>query len=90
MHTVHHNETAQRFELHVGADFCELDYQRHGQRVVFTHTGTPPALRGQGLAAQLVQSGLSWARQHGLQVGPGCSYVEAYLAKHPEWADLRP
>lgn len=90
MHDIRHNESQQRFELHVGDAFCELDYQRQGQIVVFTHTGTPPALRGQGLAAVVVEAGLQWARAQGLKVGPGCSYVEAYFDKHPQWADLRP
>ncbi|MBH9554136.1 GNAT family N-acetyltransferase [Inhella gelatinilytica] len=90
MHDLRHNERQRRFELHVGDAVCELDYQLSGSTVVFTHTGTPPALRGQGLAAVIVQAGLQWARDQGLKVSHGCSYVEAYFDKHPQWADLRP
>ncbi len=77
-----------RFELRVDGRVCELDYRRDGRRVVFTHTGVPAPLRGQGLAARLVEAGLSWARAEGLQVVPACSYVEQYLRSHPHWQDL--
>ena len=58
-----------------------LDYQLQPGRVVFTHTGVPPALQGQGLAAQLVTAGLAWAREQGLKVVPACSYVAAFLQR---------
>ena len=64
-----------------------LDYELGSGRVVFTHTGVPPQYRGQGLAAQLVQAGLQWAREQGLKVVPACSYVAAFLQRHPEWRD---
>jgi len=57
--------------------------------VVFHHTGVPRALEGRGLAAQLVAHGLAWARAQGLKVVPSCSYVDAFMRRHPEWQDLR-
>lgn len=57
-------------------------------RVSFDHTHVPESLRGQGLAAILTQAALTTARQQGWRVIPQCSYVEAYLKKHPEFSDL--
>jgi uncharacterized protein len=86
----HHDPAARRFSLAAepGGPASVLDYELAPGRVVFTHTGVPASLRGHGLAAVLVQAGLSWARTQGLQVVPACSYVKTYIERHPEWRDL--
>ena len=76
---IHHRPG--RFELSQDGQVCVLDYERDGGRVVFTHTGVPPALRGQGLAAQLVDAALQWATRENLEVIPACSYVVRHLAR---------
>ena len=90
--TVTHNPAAQCFEgvaagqsAH-GAAICS--YRRVGDMLVLHHTEVPPALQGQGLAGELVQAALDWARAQGLRVRPTCSYVAAYMRRHPETQDL--
>ena len=56
--------------------------------LVLHHTEVPAALQGQGVAAALVQAALAWARAEGLRVRPVCSYVAAYMKRHPETQDL--
>jgi len=87
---IKHNTAERQFFLEpLPAQRCVLDYQWQGdQTVVFTHTGVPPALEGQGLAARLVKAGLQWAREQKVRVVPACSYVAAYIRRHPEWNDL--
>lgn len=80
---------AGRFSLKRGDASCELIYERHDGVAHFTHTRVPDALRGQGLAAHLVEAGLRWADAQGLRVRPVCSYVQAYLERHPQWQHLR-
>jgi predicted GNAT family acetyltransferase len=46
----------------------------------------PAALQGRGLAAALVQAALAWARAERLR--PTCSYVAAYMRRHPDTQDL--
>ena len=82
-----HEPEQQRFTLPTTPPSV-LDYQRLPGRVVFTHTGVPPAHQGQGLAARLVEAGLAWAREQQLKVVPACSYVAIYLQRHPEWRYL--
>jgi uncharacterized protein len=67
-----------------------LEYVASGpSAVAFVHTFVPPALRGRGIAERLVAAGLTWARAQGLRVIASCSYVAAYLGRHPEWDDLQ-
>lgn len=61
---------------------------RHGARDA-EHTVVPPALRGQGIAARLVDALIEDARSEGFKIIPTCSYVAAQFDRHPEWADLR-
>ncbi|MEI8324458.1 MAG: DUF924 family protein [Betaproteobacteria bacterium] len=85
---VQHQSERGRFWAEVDGHTLELDYQRRGEQLIFHHTGTAPALRGRGLAAQLVQHALQWAVPLGLQVLPVCSYVGAYVQRHPRWQRL--
>ena len=82
--TVNHNPSKQRFEIVLDNGTAVLDYDITGDRIVFTHTGVPEAHEGKGVTAALVKHGLAWARQQGLVVVAQCSYVRAYLRRHPE------
>jgi predicted GNAT family acetyltransferase len=85
---VAHNEAAARFELPVQGQLSFAKYHLIDGVMWLTHTETPPALRGHGLAAQVVRAALEHARERGLKVRPACSYVRTYLRRHPEWQDL--
>ncbi|UCF19073.1 MAG: N-acetyltransferase [Gemmatimonadota bacterium] len=79
---------AKRFAVHIDGQMAELDYQLYEDRIVFTHTGVPTALEGKGIGGRLVKAGLDWARAEGLRVVPVCSFVAAYIQRHPEYAEL--
>lgn len=66
----------------------DLEYRRHGDQLIFHHTGTAPALRGRGYAGQMVEHAMQWAAPLGLQVVPQCSYVAGWLQRHPRWLRL--
>ena len=85
---VTHNAAAQRFEAVIDGRLAECSYHRQGGTLVLHHTEVPHALQGQGVAALLVQAALDWARAEGLRVRPVCSYVAAYMRRHPETLDL--
>jgi predicted GNAT family acetyltransferase len=82
------NAAASRFEARFEGGLAVCAYRLHDGEVHFTHTEVPPAWQGRGLAAQLVRSALDWARAEGLKVRPLCSYVAAYMRRHPESQDL--
>ena len=69
---------------------AELTYSRANPSVVIaSHTGTPVAMRGQGIASALVERLIADARAEGFRIVPLCSFVEAQFERHPEWSDLR-
>jgi len=86
--SIEHQPARGRFVTVVDGLECEVEYQRDGPRVVFTHTGVPSRLEGRGIAAALVRRALEWARAEHLQVVPACSYVRVYLQRHPEYQEL--
>jgi predicted GNAT family acetyltransferase len=81
---VTHNAARQRFEATVDGELCVADYQLRGRVLWMTHTGVPPSVGGRGIAAELVRVALAWAEAQGYTVEPACSYVDAYMRRHPE------
>jgi uncharacterized protein len=88
MAAVRDNKTLHRFELNVGAQTAFANYRQTPQAIMITHTETPPALRGRGVASELVKGALEMIRADGHKVIAGCGFVVDYLDKHPEYADL--
>jgi predicted GNAT family acetyltransferase len=43
---------------------------------------------GQGVASRLVAGTLNDIRSRGLSVAPLCPFAAAFIARHPEFADL--
>lgn len=86
--TVLHDPQHQRFTAQRDGGLCLLEYRRLGDTLHITHTEVPPALQGRGLAAELVAAMLAEVRAQGWRVRPVCSYVRAYMRRHPETQDL--
>jgi uncharacterized protein len=85
---VRDNKTRSRFELDVEGGTAFANYRLTQQAVIITHTETPSALRGRGIASELVKGALDLIRADGRKVIAGCGFVVDYLRKHPEVADL--
>jgi predicted GNAT family acetyltransferase len=86
---VRHDPAHHRFEAVVEGFRCVADYELAPGGVMWmTHTGVPSPVGGRGIAEQLVQAALDWARAQGLKVEPSCSYVRTYMRRHPETLDL--
>jgi uncharacterized protein len=85
---VQHNLTDHRFEVRIGEHLAVAEYELSGDRAIFTHTFVPPELRGRGLAEIVVRAGLEWARAEKRKVDPQCSYVAAFIERHPEFQPL--
>ncbi|ELB93003.1 GNAT family N-acetyltransferase [Rhodococcus opacus] len=93
------NPAHERFDLWLGDELVGiLGYRdeddipgftaKPGEVVAFMHTVVKEEFGGQGLAAILVGEALSSARRRGWKVRPICTYVQRYLALHPEHLDV--
>ncbi|MFC0385475.1 GNAT family N-acetyltransferase [Muricoccus vinaceus] len=82
------NRELEQFELATGGGTALIAYRREGGRITLVHTEVPDALEGQGIGSRLVRGALDMIRAEGLRVVPRCSFVAAYMNRHPETQDL--
>jgi uncharacterized protein len=86
--TIDHDPAVQRFVAHVDGEQGTLEYERDGNVMVITHVRVPEAIGNRGIAAALTETALGFARDQGWHVVPRCPYADAYVARHPQWADI--
>ena len=86
---VQDNPGAGRFEISVDGQVVGFaDYTVREGVMTMPHTVVDPAYGGRGLGTELVRVTLEEARERGLRVRPLCSFVAAYIRKHPDYGDL--
>lgn len=88
MADVRDNTNHHRFELVEDGHLAFAEYRLDGDVMTFTHTIVPPEIGGRGVASTLIGAALAQVRQRGLKVVPQCSFVAAYIQRHPEVSDL--
>src|ERR1700761_2626954 len=88
MPAVRDNKALHRYELDAEGEVAFANYRLTPQAVVITHTETPRALPGHGLASELVKGARALIRADGRKVIGACGFVVDYLQKHPEFADM--
>jgi uncharacterized protein len=85
------NPAASRYELHVDGELAGfVNYHLRGPVISLIHTEIDPRFQGAGLAAKLARFSLDDARKRQLEVLPFCPYIQSWLKKHPDYADLVP
>lgn len=87
--TVTDNRAEGRYELAEDGHLAIAAYSLHGDTITFTHTEVPPELGGRGVGGRLIGGALADVNKRGLRVVPACSFVRAYMDKHPETQPLR-
>jgi len=85
--TVTHNVAQQRYELPVDHGLAIAVYRQQGDARIFTHTEVPPEDEGKGIGARVVKAALEDTRKQGFRIVPACSFVVAYVRRHPEFDD---
>jgi len=83
---VTNNEGNGRFEVNVDGHVAELQYRKHGDRLVLVHTEVPDALEGRGVGSLLVTAAIDNAAERALTVVPLCAFVRGWLERHPDVA----
>jgi uncharacterized protein len=83
-----HDAEGGRFVTELDGQRAELGYRAEPGGVRIDHVTVPAAIEGRGIAGALTRHALDWARREGFVVTPRCPYVAAWIARHPEYADL--
>lgn len=83
-----HHGIPGRFVTEVDGHVANLDYEMSDGIMHITHTRVPQAIGGRGIAGKLVEAAFHHARIEGWRVRPLCNYADAWVRRHPEYADL--
>ncbi len=88
---VRDNADEQRYEARIDGGLVGFtEYHSRPGLIAFVHTEVDDAFEGHGVGSILVNEALEDARRNGLEVMPFCPFVNAYIQKHSEYADLVP
>ncbi|HEX5025011.1 MAG TPA: GNAT family N-acetyltransferase [Agriterribacter sp.] len=79
-----------RFYIMDGEDRAgEMQINISGKALTVYHTEVLPKAEGKGLAKELLNAMVDYARKNGLQVIALCPYVHLQFTRHPErYADI--
>ncbi len=84
-----HDENKKKFYSIIENEECFVSYDKPDNKTLdLEHTIVHRKLSGRGIAAELVKTALQYAETNAYKVIPTCSYVSAYIKKHPEYKKL--
>lgn len=89
MADVRRNDRRGRFELWDGDDVVgRLYFHDRGRRRIFVHIELDEDQEGKGFASALTRGALDETRSEGRPVVPRCPYVNRWIRRHDDYADL--
>lgn len=83
-----HNAAENRFEITEHGLIAMADYQPADGVWIMDHTEVPPEWEGRGVASSLVAAAVTEARARGIKIIPACTYVAAWMKRHPQDQDV--
>ena len=89
---IQHQESPRGGEFFIerdGRHIAEITYQYQDDHTILAdHTWVDNSLRGQGVARQLLDVLVAFAREKQLKIVPTCSYVDVMFQREAEFADV--
>lgn len=81
---------SRRYEAEVDGATAFVEYSLRGARIALLHTEVPKSLSGRGVGSTLAQGVLDDVRRRGLTLEPSpmCSFIAAWIERHPQYRDL--
>lgn len=84
-----HDSAAHRYQATQDGQLAgTCKYELQASVITFIHTVVEPKFEGAGVGSALAKHVLEDSRAKGLKVIPACEFIKAYIARHPEYADL--
>ena len=88
---VEDNTERSRYEAFVdGRRAGYSNYRRRPDLIALDHTQIEERFEGKGVGSALARRALADAREAGLAVLPFCQFMNDYIRRHPQYADLVP
>lgn len=78
---VSNNTNESRYEIITDGHVSFAAYRLEGNKLVIDHVFVPNELRGQGMAATIMEGVVADAKARGLTIVPVCSYAAAYMQR---------
>jgi predicted GNAT family acetyltransferase len=89
--TVADNADRERYEIRVDGRLAGfVKYRLQPDSIELVHTEINDEFEGRGLGSQLIAFALEDARERGLAVLPFCPFVNDYVKRHRQYAELVP
>ena len=85
--TLTDNVARSRFEMLLEGGTAFIDYRRSGNTLYLDHAEVPAALGGHGVGTRMVRAALELLRERGERAVPVCSFIQAFVRRHPEFAE---
>lgn len=85
---IEHDREGRRFVKQLPEGKAELTYAEDDGVLDLQHTFVPSAARGKGVGGSLAARAFDHARAEGLKVRPTCPFVQGWVKRNPERADL--
>jgi predicted GNAT family acetyltransferase len=88
---VEDNAEESRYEAWIGervVGIAEYELPDDAGPMVFVHTEVLPDAEGMGVGRGLAKGALADVRRRGLRIVLECEFMQGYLRRHPEEADL--
>ena len=82
------NLEKSRFEVEFDGQLAMVEFMLAGNNMIFTHTEVPEALEGQGIATQMADVALKYAKDEGHKVQALCPFIASYVREHPEYHSI--
>jgi len=82
------NTAKSRYEFSAEGALSFIDYRRSPGVIALTHAEVPSQLEGRGIGSRMARAVLDAIRATGDKVLPQCSFVAAFIRRHPEYQDM--
>jgi uncharacterized protein len=82
------NTARHRFEMVVDGQTAYVTYALRGDHITLIHTEVPTALGGRGIGSKLARAVLDEVRRRGLRLSVECEFLERFIRRNPDYADL--
>ncbi|MEJ5081779.1 MULTISPECIES: GNAT family N-acetyltransferase [unclassified Ochrobactrum] len=78
-----------RYVVNIDGDEAEMTYTKRSSTLIsIDHTFVPDSMRGKGVAQALALNAVEDARKTGWKIIPICSFMQAQVKRHADWADV--